>query len=90
MFEITFTYKPIVRALLSPRGAYFISGTPEGGLKERGLIREGGLFTKSNDNDLYDSFLVVLSNILQIQYAILRVKCMNSMQVLSQTMLKLT
>ncbi len=48
-----------VKALLTPRGAYLISDTPEGGFKERGLL-EGGLLTKSNDKDIYDSFLVLL------------------------------
>ena len=32
--------------------------TFEGGVIERGLIREGGLFTKSSDKDLFGSFSV--------------------------------
>ena len=30
------------------------------------LIREGGLFTQSNDKNVYDSFLVILHQILRI------------------------
>ena len=34
-----------VKSLLSPQGAYSISATPEGGgLKEKGLIREGAYY----------------------------------------------
>ena len=69
---------------IKPPGAYIISDTPEGGLIERGLIREGGLFTKSNDMDTNDGFSVHLLHILRIQHTILRVKCINSAQVLSQ------
>ena len=35
-----------VKALLSPQGAYLILDLPEGGLIERGLIREVGLIHK--------------------------------------------
>ena len=34
-------------------GAYLISDLTEGGLIERGLIREEGLFTKSSDKDIF-------------------------------------
>ena len=41
-----------IKVLLSPQGAYSISDLTEGGLIERGLIREGGFFTKSSDKAL--------------------------------------
>ena len=40
-------YHPPVKALLSPRGAYLILDTSEGGLLERGRIREEGAYSKS-------------------------------------------
>ena len=45
-----------VNVLLSPLRVYLISELPEGGLIERVLIREEGLFTKSSDKDICDSF----------------------------------
>ena len=57
---------------------------------ERGLIREGGLFTKSSDKDIFGSFSVLLSHILRNQHTILRLKYINSTQFLSHTILKLT
>ena len=51
-----------VKALLSPsRGAYLISGLPDGGLIERGLIR---------DKNISSSFSVLLFHILQNQHTI--------------------
>ena len=50
-----------VKALLSPRGAYLILDTPE----ER-LIREGGLFKKLDDEDIYDGFISLLPRTLRI------------------------
>ena len=41
---------------------------------ERGVIREGGLFKKLDDSDIYDSFISLLPNILRIQHTILRIK----------------
>ena len=38
---------------------------------ERELIREGGLFTKSSDKDIFCSFSVLLSHILQNQHTII-------------------
>ena len=67
----------IVTALLSHMGPYLIPDTPEGGLKERGLIREEDLFTKSNDKD---SFSVLLPRIFPIKHTILQVKSINSTQ----------
>ena len=61
-------------------GAYLISNLPEGGLIERGLIREGGLFIKSSDKDIFGSFSVLLSHILRNQHTILRLKYINSTQ----------
>ena len=69
-----------------PRGrAHLISDLPEGGLN-----REGGLFTKSSDKDIFGSFSVLLPHILRNQHTILRLKYINSTQSLSQTILKLT
>ena len=82
-----------VKALFSPRGANLISNLAEGGLIERGLIREGGLFslfTKSSDKDIFGSFSVPLSHILRNQHTILRLKYINSTQFLSKIILKLT
>ena len=41
---------------------------PPGG----GLIREGGLFTKSSNKDIFGSFSVLLSHILGNQHTIFR------------------
>ena len=43
-----------VKAPLNPEGAYLILDLPGGGT----LKREGGLFTKSSDKDIFDSFSV--------------------------------
>ena len=42
---VLWIFKNTVKALLSLWGTYSILYTPEGDLKERGLIRDGGLFT---------------------------------------------
>ena len=74
-----------------PGGAYLISDLPEGGLIERGLIREGGeLIHKSSDKDIFGSFSVHLSHVLRNQGTILRLKYVNSTQFLFQSMPKLT
>ena len=52
--------------------------TPDGGLLEKGLIREEGLFRKLDEEDIYDSFISLLPHILQIQHTILGVKYINS------------
>ena len=78
-------YKYRKSSIKSPGGAYLISNLPEGGLLER-----GGLFTKSKDKDIFDSFLVLSTQILRNQHTILRLKYINSTQFLSQTILKLT
>ena len=80
----------VLKAPLSLRGAYLISDLPEGGLIERGLIREGGLFTKSSDKDIFGSYSVLSSHILRNQHTIIRLKYINSTQFSSQTMPKLT
>ena len=60
-----------VKVLLSPRGgAYLISDLLAGGLIERGLIREGGLFTKSSGKDIFGGFSVLLPHILRIQHTV--------------------
>ena len=38
------------------------------GVDRGGLIREGGLFTKSSDKDIFGSFSVLLSHILRNQH----------------------
>ena len=48
-----------VTFVLTLRRNYLTSDLPEGGLIERGLIREEGLFTKSNDKDIFGSFSVL-------------------------------
>ena len=64
-----------LKALLSPRGAYLILDLPEGGLN-----REGGLFTKSSEKDIFGSFSVPLFHILRIQHTIFRFKYTDSTQ----------
>ena len=54
-------------ALLSPREAYLIS-----------KLLEGGLFRKLSDKDIFGSFSVLLSHILQNQHTILWLKYVNS------------
>ena len=78
------------KSSIKPPSAYLISDHPEGGLIERGRITEGGLFTKSSDKDIFGSFSVLLSRILRNQHTILRLTNINSTQLLSQTILKLT
>ena len=57
---------------------------------DKGLIREGGLFTKSNDKDISGSFSVVLSLILRNRHIIPRLKYIYSTQSFSQTISKST
>ena len=59
-------------------------------MERGGLIIEGGLFTKSSDNDLFGYFSVVSTHILHHQHTILRVSYINSTQFFSQTISKLT
>ena len=73
------------KALLSPPGGLFNFGPSRGG-----LIREGGLFIKSSDKDIFGSFSVLLSHILRNQGTTLRLKYVNSTQFLFQNMPKLT
>ena len=57
---------------------------------ERGeLDREGGLFKKSSDKDIFVSSSVLLFHILRNQHAIFRLKYINLTRFLSQTILKL-
>ena len=56
-----------------------------GGFKDKGLIREWALLTKSNHKDINDSRLVLLHQIVQIQYILLRVKYINPTQFYSKT-----
>ena len=55
-----------MKVLLSPRWAYLILDTPE-----------GGLFKKLDEEDIYDSSVNLLPHILRIQDTILRVKYIN-------------
>ena len=51
-----------IKALLSLwEGAYLILDILEGGLKERGPIIEGGLFTKSNEEDICEGSSVLFA-----------------------------
>ena len=59
-------------------------GLLEGGLIERGLIGEGGLFTKLSDNDIFRSFTVLFSSFSSVLH-----KYINLTQLLSQTILRL-
>ena len=70
---------------IKPPGAYLIADHSEGGLLER-----GGLFTNSSDKDIFGSFSVLLSHILQNQHTILRLRYIKSTHFLTQTMLELT
>ena len=52
--------KTTVKDLLSPlRGAYLLSDTQAGQPKIEGHMKEGELFTTSNDKDIYDTFPVL-------------------------------
>ena len=60
---------------LGPWGAYLISDLPERGLnREGGFLERGGVFTKSNDKDIFGRFSVLLSHILQNQQTIFLLK----------------
>ena len=77
------------KSSIKPRGgAYLISDTPDGRLKERDLIREGGSFKKFVTTIYICS--VLLPHILRIQHTILWVRYINSTQFLSQTVSKST
>ena len=79
------------KSSIKPPGGLFNFGPSRGGLnREGGLLERGGLFTKSKDKDIFDSFLVLSTQILRNQHTILRLKYINSTQFLSQTILKLT
>ena len=54
------------KSSIKPPGTYLISDTPE-----------AGIFKKLDKEDIYDSFIILLPHILQIQDAILQVKYMN-------------
>ena len=58
---------------INPPGGLFNFGPSRGG-----LIREGGLFTKSSDKDIFGSFSVLLSHILRNQHTILRLLIQHS------------
>ena len=77
-----FTYR---KSSIKPPGGLFNFGPSRGGLN-----REGGLFTKSSDKDIFGSFSVLLSHILRNQGTILRLKYVKSTQSLFQNMPKLT
>ena len=64
------------KSSMYPSWAYFVSELPEEGLK-----RGGGLFTKLSDKDIFDSFSVLLSHILQNQHTISRFNYIHSTQV---------
>ena len=60
------------KSSIEPRGgAYLNLETLERGLIRKGLNRKGGLFTKSNEREIYDRFSVLIPHILHIQHTIL-------------------
>ena len=81
LFDLSLT----VKALSSPRGGLFNFGHSRGG-----LIREGSLFKKLDEKDIYDSFISLLPHILQFQHTILRVEYIYLTEFYSQTVPKLT
>ena len=56
---------PTMKALLSPGGLSSFGDSRGGDIKVRGLSTEGDLFTKSNDKDVKDSFLILPSHMLR-------------------------
>ena len=81
------TFKPNVfrityrKSSIKPPGGLFNVGRSRGGLnREGGLLERGGLFTKSNDKDIFGSFSALIPHILRTQHTILRVKYINSTQ----------
>ena len=78
------------KSSIKPPGGLFNVGPSRGGLLERGLIREGGLFTKSSNKDIFGSFSVLSSHIFRNQGTILGLEYVNSTQFLFQNMPKLT
>ena len=77
---------PYRKSSVKPPEGLLISDLTEGG----GLNREGGLFIKSSDKDIFGSFSVLLSHVLLNQHTILRRKYVYSTQFLSHTISKLT
>ena len=78
------------RKSIKPLGGLFNFGPSRGRLiRVGGRVREGGLFTKSSDKDIFGSFSVLLSHILQNQDTILRLKYVSATQFLFQNMPKL-
>ena len=67
-------FKIYHKSSIKPPWAYSILGTPEGGLLRGRHIREGGLFKKLDEKDIYDSFISLLPHVMRIQHTILRVK----------------
>ena len=65
-----------VKALLSPRGLISFWTLQRGLITEGGLL-ERGLIQKLDEEDIYDSF-ILLPHILRFQDAILRIKYLNS------------
>ena len=72
------------KSSIKPAGGLFDFRPSGGGLIERGLVREGGSFTKSSDKDIFGNFSTLLSHILQNQHTISRLKYINSTQLLAR------
>ena len=68
------------KSSIKPPGGGLFNFWPSRG----GLNREGGLFTKSSDKDIFGSFSVPLSHIVRNQRTILRLKYIKSTQFSSQ------
>ena len=58
------------KSSVKPRGLIYFLTSQKGSLKEMRLIREEGLFKKSNEEDIKDSFSNLLPHILWIQQTI--------------------
>ena len=81
----TYTHR-FRKCSIKPQGGGLFNFGPSRG----GLNREGNLFTKSSDKDMFGSFSALLSHILRNKHTILRLKYRNSTQFLSKTIIKLT
>ena len=91
IYSNIFTVK-YLKSSIELSGGYLILDLSEGGgLIERGLNREGGLFKRSSGMYIFGSCSVLLpQNILRNQHTILRFKYINSTQFLSQTISNFT
>ena len=74
------------KSSIEPQGGLFEFGHSKGRLKrEESSLERGRRIHKSNDKDLYDSYLFLLRHILRIQHTILPVKYIDSTQFYLET-----